>query len=35
MGHDWAGGSSSRIYTDPDAPEATKHMFDFFANWSN
>jgi len=28
--HDWSGGSSSRYYTDPDAPEATNLMFDFF-----
>ncbi|MHB9286142.1 alpha/beta hydrolase family esterase [Halobacteriales archaeon Cl-PHB] len=34
LGHDWSGGSSSRYYTDPDAPEATNHMFDFFSNWS-
>jgi poly(hydroxyalkanoate) depolymerase family esterase len=34
LGHAWAGGDASRYYTEPDAPEATKQMFDFFTNWS-
>lgn len=31
--HDWSGGSASRIYADPDAPEATYHMLEFFEQW--
>ncbi len=33
LGHDWAGGASSRYYTDSDAPEATDYIFDFFGDW--
>lgn len=33
LGHDWVGGWSGECYTDPDAPEATKHIFDFFGAW--
>lgn len=33
LGHDWSGGASSGYYTDPNAPGATQHMFEFFSNW--
>lgn len=34
MGHDWAGGASGEEYTAPDAPDASRAMWNFFSQWS-
>jgi poly(hydroxyalkanoate) depolymerase family esterase len=34
MGHAWAGGAADRAYTAPDAPDATRIVWDFLARHS-
>ena len=34
LGHAWSGGSAEATYSDPNGPDATKAVIDFFSRFS-